>query len=157
MRTRSRLPVVLATAGAFAFATLTSVPAAPIASGGAALKTAAPSDVVDVYYRRGWGYGGGAVVGGLALGLIGGAMIAAASRPYGYGYGYGYPAYGYGYGYPAYGYAPAYYGYAPAYYGYPGYYAPRRHYVRRHYVRRAYWGHRPYYGYGVRRAYWRRW
>jgi hypothetical protein len=146
MRTRTKSPLVLAMAGTLAF----TVPAAsaPISAGGAALKAAAPSDVIDVRYRHGWG--GGAVIGGLALGLIGGALIAGASRPYyGYGYGYGYPSYGYGYapayygyGYPSYGYA-----YAPAYYGPPrAYWGPRRVYVRRAYWGpRRYWGPRPFY------------
>ncbi len=142
----TKLPVWFATAATIAMAA-TSAGGAPIASGGAALDKAASSQVSDVYYR---GWGGGAVIGGLALGLIGGAMIASAYRYpyYGYGYGYGYPGYGYaavgypygyGYGYPAY--RPYYaYGYRPAFYGY-GY--------RRAYWRGAYWrgGHR----------HWRRW
>lgn len=129
MRNRTKLPVAFAMAGTLVFAAPTG--AAPISAGGAALKAAAPSDVVDVRHR-----GGGAIVGGLALGLIGGALIAGAASGYPY-YGYRAPYYGYGY-------APAYYGYAPAYYGPPAYYyygPPRRRYWRR-----AYWGPGPYWG-----------
>ena len=57
--------------------------------------TAAMPTQADAHWR---GRGGGALIGGLALGAIAGAAIAS-SRPY---YGYG-PGYGYGY-------APAYYG-----------------------------------------------
>jgi hypothetical protein len=92
----------------------------------------------------GWGWG----VGGLAVGLVGGAILASGAYGYpgygGYGYGNFYGAYG-GYGYAPlyvdygppspvfangygydYGYAPGTYGYAPAYYGGTGYYAARR-------------------------------
>jgi hypothetical protein len=136
MRIRTNL-LVLATAGTFALGAVAPTGAAPITAGSTALKDAVPSDVVDVRWR---GHGG-AVVGGLALGLIGGALIAGATRPY-YGYGYGY-----GYGYPAYG-----YGYAPAYYGPPVVYvAPRRRYWRRAwgpgpvFAPGPYWGSRPFY------------
>lgn len=57
------------------------------------------------------GYNPGAAIAGAALGIIGGAAVAAGGYPYGY-YGYGYPYYSYGYGYPAYG-----YGYGYPYYG----------------------------------------
>ena len=70
----------------------------------------------------------GAFLGGVALGVLGGALLTG-GYGYGYpGYGYGYPAYGYGYpgygyGYPAYGYGYPSYGYAyPSYgYAYPAY------------------------------------
>jgi hypothetical protein len=75
---------------------------------------------------RCWGCWVGA---GLAVGIIGSAIIAS-SRAYAYGYpgyyGYGYAPYAYA---PAYAYAPVFYGgYAPAYYG-GRYYAPRRVYA----------------------------
>jgi hypothetical protein len=61
-------------------------------------------------WRAGWrGRGGGWWGPGLALGILGGAAIAA-SGPYGYGYGYG----------PGYAYAPG-YDYAPGYGAEPGY------------------------------------
>lgn len=49
------------------------------------------SDTANAHWRgRGFGWGGPAFVGGLALGAL-------AAPRYGYGYGYGYPAYGAGY------------------------------------------------------------
>jgi len=70
------------------------------------------------------------VAGGVAAGLVGGALLA---RPYGY-YPYGYAPYGaytYGYGY---GYPYAYAGYP--YYGGYGYYGGRRVVVDRRVVHR---------------------
>jgi hypothetical protein len=64
---------------------------------------------------RGWGWGPGAVVGGIAAGVIGGAI---AADEWGYG------PYPYGYGY-----APAYYG-GPYYYG--GWGGPYWHYRHWH-------------------------
>jgi hypothetical protein len=63
----------------------------PLAMTGSA--SAAPVEQVRWYGRRGWGWGGGAFVGGLAAGAIIGGAIAA---PYYYGspyyYGPAYPA-----------------------------------------------------------------
>src|SRR6185437_5682765 len=86
---------LLAAASAFA---ITPVAAAPI---GHPMTIAGTGLTQQVHWHgRGWGWGGGAFVGGLAAGaLIGGALAA----PYGYPYYYG-PAY---YG-PAYAPAPAY-------------------------------------------------
>ena len=59
-----------------------SVPSngAPIAVGAAALKSAAPTSVVDVRWRgRGWGWAGAGFATGLAIGAL-------ASRPYYYDY-----------------------------------------------------------------------
>jgi hypothetical protein len=92
----------------------TELKAAPVLTNTAAVKTAAPSAVLDVRWaagagavageagvavwawRGGWGRGWwvpGAVIGGLALG----AAVAASPYYYGCGYPYGY---GYGCGYP---------------------------------------------------------
>lgn len=75
------------------------------------IKSVSQADVTQVYWRRGYGYGGAAVAAG-ALGFAFGA--AAASQPY-----YGPPAY---YGRPTYYSPPAVYHYD---YGYaPPVYAP---------------------------------
>jgi hypothetical protein len=81
--------------------------AGPLPVGASTVKAAAPTEVVDVRYRR----GGGAVIAGAAAGLIGGLIASQAYAPRYYGY---YP--------PAY-YPPAYYPpvYGPIYYG-PTYY-----------------------------------
>jgi hypothetical protein len=85
-------------------------------------KTAAPQDVVEVYYR-----GGGALFAGLALGLMGAAIAGS----YYYGPRYYYPGYYPGYAYAPYPYYGSYYGGYPAY-AYP-YYPRYRHYgFRRH-------------------------
>ena len=77
------------------------VTAAPITSP-LMLRSAVVPSVEPVWYRH--GYGGGAAVGlGIAGALIGGAIIGAATQPYGY---YGYPGY---YG-PAYVVSPPYVG-----------------------------------------------
>ena len=82
--------------------------AAPIGMGSAALKTAAPNDNIDVYYRyRGW-RGGPWIAGGIIAGVLGGAAIAN-SRYYGNPYYY----YGGGPAYPVYNTAPEYYYDAP--------------------------------------------
>lgn len=84
--------------------------AAPFMANGA-IKAASQDDVTQVYWRRGYGWGGAAVAAGVIGGLALGA--AAASQPY-----YGAPAY---YGRPYYA-PPAYYPPAAVYhydYGYP--------------------------------------
>jgi BA14K-like protein len=73
-------------------AMLTEASAAPIGKPLAMARSASsPIEQVRWYRRRGWGWGGGAFVGGLAAGaLIGGAVAA----PYYYGSPYYYgPAY----------------------------------------------------------------
>jgi hypothetical protein len=87
--------------------------AAPFMANGA-IKSASQGDVTQVYWRRGYGYGGAAVAAGVIGGLALGA--AAASQPY-YGPRYYAPPAAY---YPPaavyhydYGYAP---GYAAPYY-----------------------------------------
>jgi len=86
------------------------------------------------------------VGGGVAAGLIGGAVIAGWSHAYIGGPYYGYPSYfGYGYGYAPYGYfAPTYYIPPPAYYGPPPVYV-QRVYVNRYYYRRYHHYRRHYY------------
>lgn len=119
--TLAGLAAVVAAAGSVPAAQAAPLPALTGAQVGGAGTT-----VDQVGWRRGYGYGyrrggigvGGALAAGAAIGLLGGAAIAASGPRYGYGYGgYGYggyarPAYGYpayGYGYPAYGYGyPAY-------------------------------------------------
>lgn len=91
---------VVAAAAVVAGAVGSAVPvtAAPLGQSLAAVRPAAGA-TEQVYWRgRGWGWGGGAFVGGLAAGAIIGGAIAA---PYYYGYpGYYPPGY---YGQPAYG------------------------------------------------------
>lgn len=69
--------VIAGLAGALTLAALSPVIAAPVATGATALKSAAPSDVVDVRWRRGYGYYGGGFATGLAIGAL-------AARPYYY-------------------------------------------------------------------------
>jgi hypothetical protein len=118
--TMKRLAHAAALVGAIALGSAYSSSAAPVLSNTAAVKDAAPGDVIDV--RNGGAFFGGLVVGG----LIGSAI----ARPYYYPY----PYYGYyGYPYPYYGYP---YGYYPRYYGYYPYrYYPRYRYRHRHYRR----------------------
>jgi len=97
----SLLRVVAAAGVLAATAASLSVPAAAAPIGQPLAATAAPAMTEQVYWRgRGWGWGGGAFVGGLAAGaLIGGAIAGP--------YYYGYPGYYYGPG-PGYYAAPAY-------------------------------------------------
>jgi hypothetical protein len=70
-----------AAAGAIAL-TSTAALAAPVTSANATLEKAAPGQTIDVYYRR-WGPGpwvGAAILGG----VVAGAAIANANRPYYY-------------------------------------------------------------------------
>jgi hypothetical protein len=101
--------LALGISGALAIAAASPSVAAPVPSNSAAVKAAAPAAVTDVRYFRHRGFGPGAVVGGLALGLAGAALAA----PYYYGPGY---AYDYGPDYYGYDYAPGYYsyGYGPS-------------------------------------------
>jgi hypothetical protein len=110
----------LGVAAAVGLAGIVPASAGPIPSN-AGLKATASDNVIDVRWRRGYGWGVGA---GIAAGALFGAAIANSAYAYGPGY-YGYaPAYTYGYG-------PAYYGpyggyaYSPAY-GYYGYNTYRR-------------------------------
>ncbi|HET9902698.1 MAG TPA: hypothetical protein VFQ27_03220 [Xanthobacteraceae bacterium] len=86
-----------------------------------------PGRMTDVRWR-GRHHGGGALVAGLAAGIIGAAAVGAFARPY---YYYDYPYYPY---YPSY----AYYG-PRYYYGGPYGYHRRVHWRHRH------WHHRRYY------------
>lgn len=115
--------IVAGLAGAVLIGSVDASFSAPVPAGtAAAVKSAVPSDTVNVQwrFRRGWGWRGwgwrgwGPGVGlGLGLGLFGAALASAATGPY-YGYyGWDYPAYAWaGPRYYGYGYAPAY-----AYYG----------------------------------------
>jgi len=122
--------------GTFAPAVTGTANAAPLSSTPLAVKEALASDVINVRRWRGYGYGGGAVFAGVALGVLG-AAIASRSyyRPYYGGYG---PYYG---GYGPY-YSGAYY-YPTGYYGYRPYryrpYRPYRHYGYRYRPWRYYW------------------
>jgi hypothetical protein len=61
--------------------------AAPITAGAAALKSSVTSDIIDVRWRRRYGWAAGGFATGLAIGAL------AAPRPYYYDYG---PSYYYG-------------------------------------------------------------
>jgi len=83
--------------------------AAPALPDTAALAILAPNTATDVrYYRDGYRHGyrhrGGAIVGGLALGVIGAAAVEGYHRDRAYGapYGYGGNSDGYGSGYGSY-------------------------------------------------------
>jgi hypothetical protein len=117
--------LALGMAGMLGLSTTSPSMAAPVVSGGAAVKAAAAGDTINVQWRgrgwrggwgRGWGWGPGLGIG-LGLGLAG----AAAAAPYYGGYGYCGPYGACGGPYYAYDYAPAVvvapgYGYGP-YYG----------------------------------------
>ncbi len=112
MMTRTaKTTIAFGLAGALTMTTVIPTSAAPVPANTATLKSAAPIQTTEVRYFRHHGFGPGAAIGSLALGLAGAAP---------YYYGYGYPAYGYAYG-------PGYYGYGPGYgYGWgPGWH---RHY-----------------------------
>ncbi len=99
---RVKCLVALGLAGALATAS-TPTQALPVLTNTAAVKTAVGDEVTQVRWGRGWGWGAGAFIGGLALG----AALATPSYAYpSYGY-YGYPYASYGYSYPYYG---SYYG-----------------------------------------------
>jgi len=72
--------------GALTLTALAPSVAAPVSTGAAALKSADTSDVVDVRWRRGWGWG----VGGFAAGVAVGSL---AARPYYYDPYYAYGPY----------------------------------------------------------------
>ena len=123
---RTAIAFALVSATTLGFATTSHAMSLPAQS---ALKQAVPSDMTEVYWRRGGGWWGP----GIGLGIAAGALTAAAlARPYwGGGYWGGYPGYAYAPAYdygddyaPAYAYGPT-YGYAPAYaYGPTHGYAP---------------------------------
>lgn len=119
----------LGVSAALALAASGAASAAPISSGAPTVKAAAPGSVTDVRHRgRYYGrhYGGAAVVGGLAAGIIGMAAANALAPRY---YYYDEPTY---YGGPY-----AYYG--PRYYQGPDYYDGP---YRRQYWREQYWNDR---------------
>jgi hypothetical protein len=105
----TKCSIAIAIAGAMTIGVASPSWAAPVLSNTAAVATAAPNAATDVrYYRNGYRRGyrnhGGAIVGGLALGVIG--AVAAdgyyRDRAYDGPYGYGGSSNGYGYA-PAYG------------------------------------------------------
>jgi len=107
----TRIPtatILLGLLGALTLATAAPTWAAPVPSSTAAVKAAAPIPTIEARYVRhhyvSRGFGPGAAIGGLALGLAGAALAAP--------YYYGYPGYAYG---PGYYYGP---GYEPGPYSY---------------------------------------
>jgi hypothetical protein len=110
MMTRTaKTNIALGLVGALTLATAAPTWAAPVPSSAAAVKTAAPIQATEAHYVRHWhhvrrGFGPGAAIGGLALGLAGAALGAP--------YYYGYPGYAYG---PTYYYGP---GFEPGPYAY---------------------------------------
>jgi hypothetical protein len=122
--------LALGLAGAFALSVPNTSFAAPAAPG-AGVKAAAetlPGGTTEVRWRG--RHAGGAIVAGLAAGIIG----AAAANAWG-------PRYYYE-PYPYYGYGPYYYGTPYAYYG-PRYYYHRPYWRHRHWHHR-HWAHRHY-------------
>jgi hypothetical protein len=93
----SQKTAALALSGALLIGAAAPALAAPLPGNGAGLATAAGTHVIDVRWR----HRGGAVAAGIAAGLIGGALIGAATAP-----GYYYP--------------PSYYGPPPPYGPYYG-------------------------------------
>lgn len=107
--------VAAALAGAMALGATGAIQAAPAFANNTTVKSAMPSDVTDVRWRRS---SRNAAVAGFAAGTVLGLGVAAATRPNYYYYDQ--PAYGYGYDSPAYGYGYDSYAYEPAptyYYG----------------------------------------
>jgi len=115
----------LAIAGAMAITLASPSWAAPVLSNAAGAKARAPNAVTNArHYRNGYRDGGrayrndgGAIIGGLALGVIGAVAAQGYYRDRGYDgpYAYGGDPYRSGYGYgPGYGYAPG-YAYGPGY------------------------------------------
>jgi hypothetical protein len=107
MMTRTaKTTLALSLAGTLAMAAAGPTWAAPVSTGTAAVKAAAPTPTAEVRYLRHHhrGFGPGAAVGGLALGLAGAALAAPYyyDAPYAYDYG---PSYSYG---PGYAYGPGY-------------------------------------------------
>jgi hypothetical protein len=101
----AKLTIVIAVAGVLAMAALPAA-AAPISTAAAGLHPANTGAVEQVRWR-----GGGAVIGGLAAGMILGGIIASSPHYYGGPYYY--------YGPPPYYAPPPYYGYGPGPYGPP--------------------------------------
>ena len=118
MKVLARSVVGIGVACVIALTSLSPAAAAPVMTSTAILKSAAPSDVVDVRWR---GRRGGAVAAGVAAGLIVGGIAAAAASPRYYDHG---PR-AYHYGGPVY-YAPppVYVEPAPVYAAPPAYYGP---------------------------------
>jgi hypothetical protein len=103
MRIGKQFWVVSGLAGALTLAVVSPSTAAPVSTGAAALKSAAPSDVTTARWRgrgRGWGYFGGGFATGLAIGAL--ASRPYYNDPYYYGYYYGPPPVVYGPPAPAY-------------------------------------------------------
>ena len=80
----SQKTAAFALAGALLTGTLAPAVAGPVPGNVASLAKATPHQVIDVRWR----HRGGAVAAGIAAGLIGGALIGAATAPYYYGPGY---------------------------------------------------------------------
>jgi hypothetical protein len=95
MSTLRKHAVALGVAGAFLLGSVAPPLAAPVASSTAAVKTAMPSDTIDVRHRR-WR---GSPALPFALGVFGTMAAFAAADAYWNGYYYGHP-YPYAYAYP---------------------------------------------------------
>jgi hypothetical protein len=111
--------IALGLSGAMILGAIGTSGAAPVLANTTAVKSALPTDVSDVRWRRS---GRNAAIAGFAAGTILGLGVAAASRPHYY------------YDSPGYAYDPYYYDSGPAYYyeSAPAYgYAPSRSYYSR--------------------------
>ena len=80
MRIAKTFAAIVSVAGVLVVATAVSSVAAPVSTGAAVLKSADTSDIVDVRWRRGWGWG----VGGFAAGVAVGSLAARPYYPYYY-------------------------------------------------------------------------
>jgi hypothetical protein len=94
MRIFMRTPIALALGGAIAMASAAPLGApavaAPLSMNASVVKDATPDDVINVHRRH-----GGAVVAGLALGIIGAVIAHEAYRRHHRRYYYDYPYYYY--------------------------------------------------------------
>lgn len=119
MKKSIRCPLAMVVGLATAWSAINPSLAGPLPVMSAAVKTSAPSDLVNVRNRR------GAIVAGAALGIIGAAIAASAADRYHYGY-----------------YGPVYYYPPPFAYYPPVYYPPYAYYGG--YWGAPYWGGAPY-------------
>jgi hypothetical protein len=99
MTPRNLTAISLAALAGAAMLTLSTGPASAFTLAAASLERAVPSQIDQIYWRRGWRggwWGPGAIIGGLAAGTLVGGYYGGYYGPGYYGYGPGYYRPGYG-------------------------------------------------------------